>query len=254
MPPSVDPKVLAVVDRVLARNCSAVTAIREEFVAFVDGKSEEAFRRNVRRHVKNRRDVAKGEAEAGTAKQFTKAAEQAAAAAQLAAVAAAVAAGKAVKAAAASSCKKVTVKVGKKMTHGQASGKKQLDKQKKRVQVKAFKTACLQYAEVKEAGGLTSQQVCDWAGYQMCLSPSSAPKPAVVRKQVHLGLAGVPPGKRGRKFKVGEDLPEAVSLRLSISQALKKTKNITQPWHMAPGPSPMRVSVFKKRDAHSRFR
>ena len=108
MPPSVDPKVLTVADRVLARNCSAITAIEEEFLAFVESKSEEVFRRNARRHVQKGRDAAQSKAEAGTAKHYTKAAEKAAAAAQLAAVAAAVAAAKAVKAAAAP--KKVTVK------------------------------------------------------------------------------------------------------------------------------------------------
>ena len=51
------------------------------------------------------------------------------------------------------------------MTRGQASNKKKLDKQAKRGRVKAFRTACLQYAEVKEAGGLTAQQVCDWVSY-----------------------------------------------------------------------------------------
>jgi len=105
MPPSADPKVLAIVDRVLARNCSINTAIQEVCGAFADTKSEEAFRRNVRKHVQKRRaanDVAEAaEAEAGTAKHYTKAAEKAAAAAQLAAAAAATAAGKAVKAAAA---------------------------------------------------------------------------------------------------------------------------------------------------------
>jgi len=208
MPPSADPKVLAIVDRVLARNCSINTAIQEVCGAFADTKSEEAFRRNVRKHVQKRRaanDVAEAaEAEAGTAKHYTKAAEKAAAAAQLAAAAAATAAGKAVKAAAAP--KKVTVKelTGSNMTRGQASGAKKIGKQKKRTQVKAFKVACVQYAEVKEAGGLTSQQVCDWVGYQMCLSPGSTPKPAVVRKQVALGLAGESPGKRGRKFKIGD--------------------------------------------------
>jgi len=56
---------------------------------------------------------------------------------------------------AAAAPKKVTVKelTGTKMMRGQASGKKQLDKQAKRCRVKAFKTACLQYAEVREAGG-----------------------------------------------------------------------------------------------------
>jgi len=127
---------------------------------------------------------------------------EAAAAAQLAATAAAVAAAKAVKAAAAP--KKVAVKelTGTKMTRGQASGKRKLDKQAKRGRVKAFKTACLQYAEVKEAGGLTAQQVCSWVGNQMCQSPASAPKPGSVRKQVALGLAGESPGKRGRKFRI----------------------------------------------------
>ena len=38
------------------------------------------------------------------------------------------------------------------------------------------------YAEVKEAGGLSAQQVCDWVGYQMYLSPSSKPKPKSVRR------------------------------------------------------------------------
>ena len=216
MPPTIDPKVLAVVERVLASKCSIVSAVRAEFICFTDTKSEDAFCRNVRRHVQNRRDADKAEAEAGTTKHYAKAAEQAAKAAQLAAGAA----GAAAKSAAASS-KKVTVKelTGKKMTRGQASGKKQLDKQKKRVRVEAFKTACVQFAEVKESGGLTSQQVCDWVGYQMCLSPASKPKPGTVRKQVAVGLAGVSPGKRGRKFKVGASLLEAVSLRLSISQA-----------------------------------
>jgi len=72
MSPSFDPKVLAAVaDRVLARNCSVVIAIREEFVAFVDSKSEEAFRRNVRHlglGLEKGRDAAQSEAEAGTAK------------------------------------------------------------------------------------------------------------------------------------------------------------------------------------------
>ena len=73
-----------------------------------------------------------------TAKHYTKAAEKAAAAAQLPA---AVAAAKALKAAAAP--KKATVKeiTGTKMRRGKASGKKKLDKQKKRVRVKAFKAA-----------------------------------------------------------------------------------------------------------------
>jgi len=57
MPPSVDPKVLAVADRVLARNCSVVTAIEEEFVAFVDSKSEEAFHRSVCRRAATPRRV-----------------------------------------------------------------------------------------------------------------------------------------------------------------------------------------------------
>ena len=48
----------------------------------MDSKSEEAFRRNVRRHVQKGRIVEKEEAEAGTAKHYTKAAEKAAAAAQ----------------------------------------------------------------------------------------------------------------------------------------------------------------------------
>ena len=75
MSPSFDPKVLAAVaDRVLARNCSVVIAIREEFVAFVDSKYEGAFRRNVRRHVQKGRDAAQIEAEAGTAKHYTRAA------------------------------------------------------------------------------------------------------------------------------------------------------------------------------------
>jgi len=118
MPPSVDPKVLAVADRVLARNCSAVAAIEEGFVALVDSKSEGASRCNVRRHVQKGRDAAQSEAEAGTAKHYTKASEKAEAAAQLAATAAAVAAAKAVKAAAAP--KKVTAKelTGTKMTRG----------------------------------------------------------------------------------------------------------------------------------------
>ena len=76
MPPSADPKVLAIVDRVLARNCSINTAIQEVCGAFADTKSEEAFRRNVRKHVQKRRaanDVAEAaEAEAGTAKHYTK--------------------------------------------------------------------------------------------------------------------------------------------------------------------------------------
>jgi len=118
-----------------------------------------------------------------------------------------VAAAKAVKAAAAP--KKVTVKVltGSKMTRKQASGKKELDKKKERTRVKALKAACLQFAEVKEAGGLTAQQVCDWVSYQMCLSPSSAPKPKSVRVQVAAGLAGecpcnhlTPPPPMPRKY------------------------------------------------------
>ena len=175
-PPYVDPKVLAVADCVLARNCSVITAIEEGLVAFVDSKSEEVFA-------------------ATSAATYLRAAT-------LAATAAAVAAAKAVKAAAAP--KKVAVKelTGTKMTRGQASGKRKLDKQAKRGRVKAFKTACLQYAEVKEAGGLTAQQVCSWVGNQMCQSPASAPKPGSVRKQVALGLAGESPGKRGRKFRI----------------------------------------------------
>ena len=98
MPPSIDPKVHAVVGRVVARNCSTISAIREEFVTFPDSKSQEAFCRNVCKHVQNRRIVEKEEAEAETIKHYTKAAEKAAAAAQLAAVVAAVAAAKAVKA------------------------------------------------------------------------------------------------------------------------------------------------------------
>ena len=47
------------------------------------------------------------------------------------------------------------------VTRGQASGAKKLAKLKKRARVRAYKTACVQYAEVKEAGGLTAQQVCD---------------------------------------------------------------------------------------------
>jgi hypothetical protein len=150
MPPSIDPKVLAVVDRVIDRNCSIITAIREEFLAFADSKSQEVFCRNIRRHVQKRREAAQGEAEAGTAKHFYKAAEKAAAAAQLAAAAAAASAGKAKKAAA--EPKKVTVKelTGSNMTRGQASGAKKIGKQKKRSQVKAFKIACVQYAEVKD--------------------------------------------------------------------------------------------------------
>ena len=181
-------------------------------MTFPDSKSQEAFCRNVRKHVQNRRIVEKEEAEAGTAKHYTKAA------AQLAAAAAA-AAGQAANAAAAP--KKVTAEelTGTKMTRGQASGKKQLDEQAKRGRVKALKTACLQYAEVKEAGRLTAQQVCSWVGYQMCMSSASAPKPGCVREQVALGLAGESPGNCGRRFKVGAKLLEAVSLRSSHSQA-----------------------------------
>ena len=94
MPPSVDPKVLAVADRVLARNCSAVAAIEEGFVALVDSKSEGASRCNVRRHVQKGRDAAQSKAEAGTAKHYTTAAKKAAAAAQLLATAAAVGEGR----------------------------------------------------------------------------------------------------------------------------------------------------------------
>jgi len=103
---------------------------------------------------------------------------EAAAAAQLAATAAAVAAAKAVKAAAAP--EKVTVKelTGSKMARKQASGKKQLDKKKERTRVKAFKTACLQFAEVKRSGELTSQQVCDWVSFQICLSPARSTQAA----------------------------------------------------------------------------
>jgi hypothetical protein len=76
------------------------------------------------------RSAAEVEAEAGTTKNFAKAAASAAAAAELAAVAAAVAAAMAAAAAvkAAASSKKVAVKnlTGKKMTRGQTSGKKQL--------------------------------------------------------------------------------------------------------------------------------
>ena len=59
MPPSIDPEVHAVVGRVAARNCSIISAIREEFVAFPDSKSQEAFCRNARKHVQNRRIVEK---------------------------------------------------------------------------------------------------------------------------------------------------------------------------------------------------
>ena len=74
MPPSVDPKVLAVAGRVLARKCIAVAAIEEDFWAFVNSKSEGAFRRNARCHVQKGRDAAQIEAEAGTAKHYTRAA------------------------------------------------------------------------------------------------------------------------------------------------------------------------------------
>jgi hypothetical protein len=132
MPPTIDPKVLAVVKRVLASKCSIVSAVRAEFICFTDNKSEDAFCRNVRRHVQNHRDADKAEAEAGTTKHYVNAAEQAAKAAQVAAAAAAGAAAAAAKAAASS--KKVTVKelTGKKMTRGQASGKKKIEKRKKR--------------------------------------------------------------------------------------------------------------------------
>jgi len=63
MPPSIDPEVHAVVGRVAARNCSIISAIREEFVAFPDSKSQEAFCRNARKHVQNRRIVEKEEAD-----------------------------------------------------------------------------------------------------------------------------------------------------------------------------------------------
>ena len=65
MPPSVDPKVLAVADRVLARNCSVATDIKEGLLAFVDSKFGGAFRRNARRHVQKGRGAAQSEAKAG---------------------------------------------------------------------------------------------------------------------------------------------------------------------------------------------
>jgi len=69
-----------------------------------------------------------------------------------------------------------------KMTRGQAMGKKKADKRKKRVKVEAYKAACVMYADAKEAGGLSAQQVCDLVGYQMCLNPGSKPKPKSVRR------------------------------------------------------------------------
>jgi len=206
MPPSIDPEVHAVVGRVAVRSCSITPATREELLTFPGSKSQEDFCRNAHKHVQKRRIVEKEEAEAGTAKHYTKAAEKAAAAAQLAATAATVVAAKTVKAAAVP--KKVTAKelTRTKMTCGQASGIKKLDKQAKRTRVKALKAACLQFAEVKESGELTSQQVCGWVSYQVCLSPSSAPKPKRVRVQVAAGLAGDSTGKRGRMSKTGAKL------------------------------------------------
>ena len=55
MPPTSDLKVLAGVDRVLARNCSTTTATRKEFVAFASSKSQEALCCYVRKHVQKRR-------------------------------------------------------------------------------------------------------------------------------------------------------------------------------------------------------
>ena len=49
MPPTIDPKVLAVVKRVLASKCSIVCAVEGGFICFADTKSEGAFCRNVRR-------------------------------------------------------------------------------------------------------------------------------------------------------------------------------------------------------------
>lgn len=212
------PKVVKVANAVLG-GASIKDASKDAEVTRDDYTSWEGWQRLVRYHVAKLQSAEAAEAEAGTTKHYAKAAEQAAKAAQLASAAAAEASSSAAKAAASS--KKVTVKelTGKKMTRGQASGAKKLAKLKKRVRAKAYKTACVQYAEVKEAGGLTAQQVCDWVGYQMCLSPGSKPKADSVRKQVRNGLAGVSPGKRGPKFKVGAGLLEAVSLRLSISQA-----------------------------------
>ena len=136
-------------------------ASKDAEVTCDDYTSWEGWQRLVRYHVAELRSAEAAEAEAGTTKHYAKAAEQAAKAAQLASAAAAEASSSAAKAAASS--KKVTVKelTGKKMIRGQAPGAKKLAKLKKRVRAKAYKTACVQYAEVKEAGGLTAQQVCD---------------------------------------------------------------------------------------------
>jgi hypothetical protein len=55
IPPTIDPKVLEVVECVLASKCRIVSAVRAEFICFTDTKSEGAFCRNARRHAHHAR-------------------------------------------------------------------------------------------------------------------------------------------------------------------------------------------------------
>jgi len=60
---------------------------------------------------------------------------------------------------------------------------------------------------------MTAEEVCIQVALNNNPSPSRAPKPSTVKKFVREDRAGGSPGKRGRKFKTGAELLDAVAAK-----------------------------------------
>jgi hypothetical protein len=208
-----------VVQRVKAGTHTPMEAVAAEpSLNAHSGVERESYFRKLRRHVAQLKAEGARRAAAGTAAAYMAAAQKAAATAATAAAAAAAAAvaaaQKAVKAQPVDTVEKGTRK-SRKTANTILSNKAD----KKRRVTKAFKESCVAYAGCKEAGEMTASEVCMSVALVHQLSPKSAPKPRMVKEFVRDGKVGESPGERGRKFKIGPELLDAVAAKQALSQA-----------------------------------
>ena len=205
-----------VVQRVKAGTHTPMEAVAAEpSLNAHSGVERESYFRKARRHVAQLQAEGARRAASGTAAAYMAASQKAAATATVAAAAAAVAAAqKAVKAQPVDTFEEGTRRV-RKTANTILSNKAD----KKRRVTKAFKESCVAYAGCKEAGEMTASEVCMSVALVHQLSPKSAPKPRMVKEFVRDGKVGESPGERGRKFKIGPELLDAVAAKQALSQA-----------------------------------
>ena len=153
-------------------------------------------------------------AAAGTAAAYMAAAQKAAATATAAAAAAVAAAHKTAKA------QPVDFEEGTRKPRKTANTIVTNKAVKKRRVTKAFKEACIAYADCKESKEMTAAEVCMSVALVSQLSPTSAPKPGVEKRFLRDGKAGESSGKPGRK-----DLSAAEPLAPVAAAASKRPRH-----------------------------